>query len=381
MKIGILIPHIFAQESLKNKIIFAPLQLGIQLADELKSLYAKEKNSTAHEVFLFTPGKIKTTCKNITVFLKHLNDELNLENCSITEFAVKNPLAFTGLSRQIHAELTRKAFEYAQKMLIDVLLVYMCEDEIPLYFSNLINIPVFFTHHDPFNFYRKYRVRFPSLSNLNYISISYSQRETAPKSLHFVKNIYNGINFSEYMFYMKPDNYFCTLGRIIQNKGVHTAIDVCRETDSVLKIAGKHYSAGDDKDNSYWEKYIKPNIDQKNVFYEGFLKPPKETSRFLGKARALLFPIEWEEPFGLVMIEALACGTPVIAFDRGSVKEIIKNGKNGFIVKTKEEMMQAMKNISSIDRRYCRLSVEKKFSIQKMAQDYKNLFEKYTKKK
>ncbi len=369
MRIGILIPHIFAQERLRNRIIFAPLELAIQLADGL--------SDAKHEVTLYTPGPIKTKANSISVDLSFLQEELINEECTLPEFAVKNPLAFTSVSRQVHAELTRRAFEDAGSDKLDVLLVYMCEDEIPLYFSNLVNIPIFFTHHDPFNFYRKYRVRFPRLVNLNYISISYSQRTTAHPETNFVANIYNGIDLEKYYFNGNPDRYFASLGRIVQNKGVHTAVKVCRETNSMLKVAGKHYSSGNDKESTYWDNHIRPFIDNKNIQYLGFLRPPEETGQFLRNAKALLFPISWEEPFGLVMIESLACGTPVIAFNNGAVPEIIKHGKNGFIVNNEKEMISAMNKISEIDRKYCRDSVEEKFSIKKMVAEYENLFKSY----
>lgn len=368
-RIGILITHIFAQEYLKDKIIFAPIHLAVQLANGLVDI--------GNETYLFTPGKIVTKVKNVTVDLSLLDHELEGEGCSLPEFAVNNPLAFVSVARQIQADITKTAFEYANSGKIDALIVYMCEDEIPLYFADLLKVPVFFVHHDPFNFYRKYRVRFPRLSNLNYISLSYAQRQTAPKKLNFVANIYNGINISDYKFSCNGVDYFASLGRIIQNKGVHIAINVCRETGMKLKIAGKHYSNNDDKEGSYWEKYIKPYIDGVNIEYVGFLKPPTQTASFLSNAKALLFPVIWDEPFGMVMIESLACGTPVIAFDNGAVPEIIENGKNGFIVKDEKEMKEAMYKTDTIDRKYCRSSVEKRFTIQKMVSDYDKLIKSY----
>ena len=368
-RIGILITHIFAQEYLKDKIIFAPIHLAVQLADGLVT--------HDNDVYFFTPGQINTKAKNITTDLSLLNSELKNEGCSLPEFAVNNPLAFVSVARQIQAEITKKAFEYANNGKIDALIVYMCEDEIPLYFASFVKVPVFFVHHDPFNFYRKYRVRFPRLSNLNYISLSYAQRKTAPKGLNFVANIYNGIDIAKYRYNPCGGEYFAFLGRIIQNKGVHTAINVCRETNIKLKIAGKHYSNNDDKEGSYWEKYVKPYIDGVNIEYIGFLKPPAQTSEFLSKAKALLFPVTWDEPFGMVMIESLASGTPVIAFNNGAVPEIIEDGKNGYIVKNEKEMKKAMQKIDKIDRKYCRQSVLEKFTIERMVLEYDKLIKSY----
>lgn len=366
MKIGVLIPHLFAQDALKDKVIFAPLSLAEKLINGLVN--------RGHNVEVFTPGKLTTKASNKNVDLSLIENELKLSECTLPQFIVQNPVGFITMSRQVHTELTVEALQYLKKGKIDLLHVYMCEDENPLYFSQLVDKPVIFTHHDPFNYYRKYRVRFPKLKNLNYVSISYAQRKTAPAGMNFCENIYNGVDEQDYDFNENPEDYFASLGRIVQNKGVHIAIECCRKLEVELRIAGKHYSNSDDKDGGYWEKYIEPNIDNKSIKYVGFLKPPKATNDFLKNAKALLFPIEWDEPFGLVMIEALMSGTPVIAFDNGSVREIIEHEKNGFIVKTKQEMIKAMKNIDLINRKYCRESVIPKFTIKTMVDKYENLY-------
>ncbi|HOU75569.1 MAG TPA: glycosyltransferase [Candidatus Dojkabacteria bacterium] len=366
MKVGILIPHLFAQDALKDKVIFAPLTLAEKLTNSLVD--------RGHEVTVFTPGRLTTKAQNVNVDLSLIEEEIRLAECTLPQFIVQNPVAFITMSRQVHTELTVKALQFLKEGKIDLLHVYMCEDENPLYFSQLIDKPVIFTHHDPFNYYRKYRVRFPQLKSLNYVSISYAQRKTAPEGLNFCENIYNGVDEQEYAFSEKTDDYFASLGRIVQNKGVHIAIDCCEKLGYKLKIAGKHYSNSDDKDGGYWEKYIEPHIDNKLIKYEGFLKPPYETNKFLKKTKALLFPIEWDEPFGLVMVESLMSGTPVIAFDNGSVREIIEHEKNGFIVKTKEEMIKAMQKINSIDRKYCRQSVIPRFTIKTMVEKYEKLY-------
>ena len=365
MKIGILVPHVFAQQSLLNDVIFAPVHLAISLADKL---------SETDDVFLFTPGHIDTKATNINVKLDLLNEELAKEDCTLQQLITTNPLSFISLSKQIQAELTAKAFEYANSGKMDILHIYMCEDEIPLYFSNLVNIPVVFTHHDPFNFYRKYRVTFPKLKNLNYISISKSQKKTAPEGLKFVANVYNGIDINNYDYVDKPNDYFAFLGRVIRVKGADIAIQACVKANVKLKIAGKHYSDSSDSESEYWSKYVQPHIDGVSVDYVGYLKPVIETNSFLGNAKALLFPSQWDEPFGLVMIEALACGTPVIAFDCGAVREIIQDGINGFIVKNEKEMIKAINKIEEIDRKKCRESVKQSFTTEKMVEGYKNAY-------
>lgn len=366
LKIGILVPHLFAQEKVISKTIFAPIHLAINLAKHLQ-------NDLSQEVILYTPGKITDEVENITTDLSFFHKELDLQGCTEEEMIVQSPLAYISMARQINAQLTAQAFEDADSGKIDILHVFMCEDEIPLYFSNLLKVPVIFTHHDPYNYYRKYRARFPTLSNLNYVSISLAQRETAPENMNWVGNVYNGLDITKYRFNKKPCDYFAFLGRIVQNKGVHHAIEACKITGEKLKIAGKFYKDNSEEGQSYWEKYVLPNI-KENIEYVGFLKPEIETIPFLANSKALLFPSAWDEPFGMVMIEALACGTPVIAFDYGAVREIVEDGKNGFIVRDVSEMAQAIKKIDSIDRDYCRKSVEERFTSLVMAENYLNIY-------
>jgi glycosyltransferase involved in cell wall biosynthesis len=369
MNVGILIPHIFAQEKLLNKVIFTPIFLARALVNTLKTFEEIEN------VYLFTPGKIETSATNVTTDLSYLEKELEIQGCTLDQLINESPMAFVSLSRQINAQITAEAFQYAKDKKIDVLHVFMCEDEIPLYFANLLDIPLLFTHHDPYNFYRKYRARFPILKNLNYVSISLAQRNTSAAKLNFIANVYNGINLQDFPFNNTPKDYFCFIGRIVQNKGCHIAIEACKNTGNKLKIAGKHYNDNTDDGENYWAKYIKPYINKDGIEYLEYLKTPTETAPFFANAKALLFPVTWDEPFGVVMVEALASGTPVIAFNNGAVPEIIENGKNGFIVKDEKEMEEAMRKIDTIDRAYCRKSAEK-FSTENMAKGYLEVYKK-----
>lgn len=371
MKIGILIPHLFAQDVIIDKVVFSPIHLALELIKELKKLSISSQINEPIHITLFTPGTITSKADtNITVDLNSLGKELELNDCTLQELIVQNPLAFVSIARQIHAELTAKAFQAANSGKIDILHVYMCEDETPLYFANFINKPVVYTHHDPYNFYRKYRVRFPKLTNLNYVSISKSQQKSAPPEMNFVANIYHGIDPTTYEFNSQPDDYFAFLGRIVRNKGCHNAIKACKKTGDTLHIAGKYYVDSAAPEESYWNKHIKPNIDGHQIKYVGFLQPPSETAHFLKNAKAVLLPIEWEEPFGMVAIEAMACGTPVIAYRRGALPEIIEDGVNGFLVNDLASLVNSINNVKSIDRENCRKSVEDRFTSTLMAQNY-----------
>lgn len=369
MRIALVLPHIYAHPALLKSTIFAPVHLALSLAEELKKL--------GHEVTIFSPGQISDKIPNETLDLKLLEAELAKEQCSLTELAHKNPLAFVSMSRELISELTAKAFAAAKSGAFDLIHIFLCESEIPLYFAAVADVPTVFTHHDPYNFYRGYRVRFPRVKNLNYVAISDQQRQSAPSGLNFVGTVYNGLDTAAYKFSPNADDHFAFLGRIVRNKGCHHAIAACVATGSKLKIAGKHYDTAADP-ASYWSKYIEPHLDQPGIEYVGFLQPGKAVNEFLASAKALLFPVEWDEPFGMVMIEAMAAGTPVIAFDRGAARELIVDGVTGFIVKDVKEMQEAMQKIDQIDRSACRTHVEKNFSSQKMASGYAKIYQQVT---
>jgi glycosyltransferase involved in cell wall biosynthesis len=185
------------------------------------------------------------------------------------------------------------------------------------------------------------------------------------------ETVYNAIDFSQYELKesVKSDAPLMFLGRLDKIKGVHTAIRVAKATSSRLWIGG---NIPDTSDNyAYYKSEIEPKIDNEQIIYLGALNDLQK-NKYLGEARALLFPIEWDEPFGMVMIEAMACGTPVIAFNRGSVAEVVSK-ETGIIVDTADEMTDAINNLSYINRSQCRATAYARFNVDKIANDYLNL--------
>jgi glycosyltransferase involved in cell wall biosynthesis len=187
------------------------------------------------------------------------------------------------------------------------------------------------------------------------------------------KTVYNAIDFSQYQLNknVANDAPFMFLGRLDRIKGVHTAIKVAKATGNKLIIGGNISHTADNL--AYFKNEIEPLIDNLQIKYLGALNDAEKNS-YLGQAKALLFPIEWDEPFGIVMIEAMACGTPVIAFNRGSVPEVIENGINGFIVNNEAEMINKITGLDMIDRKKCRESADAKFNLTKIAIQYLSLF-------
>lgn len=199
------------------------------------------------------------------------------------------------------------------------------------------------------------------------VSISRDQRRPLARPINWVGNVYHGLPRDLLPFNANPkDDYLAFLGRISPEKRPDRAINIAARAGMKLKIAAKI----DPVDQAYWDETIAPMIaTHPNVEYIGEINEAQK-AEFLGNARALLFPIDWPEPFGLVMIEAMACGTPVIAFRCGSVPEVINPGKSGFIVKTLEEAVDALGKVETLDRHHVREMFEKRFTVDRMAEDY-----------
>ncbi|MEE1945147.1 glycosyltransferase family 4 protein [Pedobacter sp. KR3-3] len=186
------------------------------------------------------------------------------------------------------------------------------------------------------------------------------------------ETVYNAIDFSKYQLQeaTATDAPLMFLGRLDQIKGLHTAIAVAKATNNTLWIGG---NIPDTADNyQYYKETLEPQFDNKQIIYLGALND-EQKNHYLGRSKALLFPIEWDEPFGMVMVEAMACGTPVIAFKRGSVPEVIQENTTGFIVHTKEEMIDAVGKLDQITRKACRTAAQQRFDSPVIAKEYLHL--------
>ncbi len=200
------------------------------------------------------------------------------------------------------------------------------------------------------------------------VSISDNQRIPLPNA-NWQETIPHGLPLGLFKFNPRPDDYVAFLGRISPEKRVDRAIEIARRANLRLKIAAKI----DHADQEYFETEIKHLFEQPHVEYVGEINE-EQKEEFLGRAQALLFPIDWPEPFGLVMIEAMACGTPVIAFRRGAVPEVIDDGITGCICEDIDQAVKATGNVAQWDRDRCRRQFEERFSIERTARKYLGLF-------
>ena len=251
-------------------------------------------------------------------------------------------------------------FEHAE----DFDVIHNNFDFLPLTYTSFISTPVVTTIHGFSSagilpVYKKYN------NKVSYISISDADRSP---ELDYIKTIHHGIDLNQFDLQLDPDDYLLFFGRIHPDKGTKEAIEIARACNKKLILAGII------QDEVYYNQYIVPHLDRKNVVFIGSAGPVHR-NQLLGKATALLHPINFEEPFGLSVIESMACGTPVIAFNRGSMPELIENGKNGFTVNTVDDAIEAVRQIKNIDRKYCRRYIEQHFTVNQMAEKYIQVYE------
>jgi glycosyltransferase involved in cell wall biosynthesis len=220
------------------------------------------------------------------------------------------------------------------------------------------------------------RLDFPGLQNLFHhyseepvISISNAQRAPLPQA-NWQRTVYHGLPESLYTLRETPGRYLAFIGRMSPEKRVDHAIEIARRAGLPLKIAAKI----DETNEKFFENSVKPLLNQGDIEFIGEIGEADKND-FLGNALALLFPIDWPEPFGMVMIEALACGTPVIARARGSVPEVIDHGKTGFVIEDLDDAVQAVAAVAQLSRSLCRKVFEERFSATRMATDYLAAYE------
>lgn len=236
-------------------------------------------------------------------------------------------------------------------------------DFLPLTYSRLIETPMITTIHGFSSkkiipVYKKYN------HNNFYVSISNSDRSA---ELDYIATVYNGINSKHFTFNPNPKDYLLFFGRIHPDKGAWESIQIAKKANKKLVISGLI------QDEAYFEEKVKPYINDKDIVYIGN-SGPKERDILLGEAAALLHPISFDEPFGLSVAEAMFCGTPVVAFSRGSMPELIAHNQTGFLVNTIDEAVESLNKVDSISREYCREWALSKFSLEKMVDGYLNVY-------
>jgi glycosyltransferase involved in cell wall biosynthesis len=256
-----------------------------------------------------------------------------------------------------------KAFEFAKKESVDI--IHSHFTMLSSFFYRLVDIPTLISVHSPIT--EDIKQFLDVYKDCKFVSFSLAQRKQMPE-LNWYANIYHGVDTAIFSYEAEPEDYMLYLGRVTEEKGVHFAIETAKATGIPLKIAGPSYPT-----EGYWHKKIEPFIDGKLIQYVGRVNF-FEKIKLLQKAKVVLFPTKYHEAFGYVLIEAMSCGTPVVGFGNGSVPEIIKHGKTGYVVNNVEEMIKAVGKIDKIDRKVVRKRAEDFFSLKKMISGYEKVF-------
>ncbi|HVB96265.1 MAG TPA: glycosyltransferase family 4 protein [Chloroflexota bacterium] len=274
------------------------------------------------------------------------------------------PLRTTNVENPLPYQLVHVASVLADAGQFD--LIHNHCGEMLMAFSGLTSTPMLTTIHGPMT--SDAQIVWNQYTG-HYNSISASARNGFP-DFRYLGVVYNGIDVASFPFSDEKDDYLLFLGRISEEKGTHFAIDVAKATGRRLIIAGKI----DRVDREYYAEWVAPRIDNSQIVLWGEADADGKRQLF-AHARCLLHPITWSEPFGLVMAEAMACGTPVIAFRRGSVPEVIQDGETGVIVDTLDEMIAAVAQVDHIDPWRCREHIANRFSADQMVERYERLYQ------
>jgi len=353
MKILLIAPSIYMSGAFSD-MIYAPKDLAIDLADGLVN--------AGHEVAFATAPDVSTSAKLLPGDQAYI-DLYAGQTTETDKLLVK---------RAYELDLLSQAFGEAKHGQFDIVHVFAITAA--HYLEQFTDIPVVYTIHDPLpEVGTLSHLIFQKYANHRFVSISKNQRK-GPLAVQFVATVYHAVNASRYPFVANPANQWVFMGRMVPEKGLDDAVKAAIILHAPL-VAASDWDSGDP--SNPFVQSLAGILDNPMMKQVGVVEPTKR-AQLLGDARALLFPIKWEEPFGMVMIEAMACGTPVIAYGRGSVSEVVEDGVTGFVVPPEagiQGLVDAMRKIDVIDRQACRARVERLFSIPGMVKGYEAVYE------
>jgi len=350
-----------------------PLPPGkIQAALAMAGLIADGLTDLGEEVMFFCSEDSETKANKIS--LRYHSMYYNKVSKEILAMLPRNHVKTMNIQRMFSDVIS-----YLQENPVDVLHLHNIRETLP-FLKFLPGVPKVITMHDSpfFPHHRYYLEQYKDVSDIHFVSISKNQRRALSSDFSYAGNVYNGIDTQKFSFSSKPEDKLIFVGRFLKTKGVDTALHVAQRAKKDIITVG-FFPWNEEKTSDFYQE-VSELLNKSNVEHYEHVSHETDIPRLFARAKAMLFPIRWEEPFGLTLIEAMACGTPVIAFNRGSVSEVIKEGVTGFIVESEKEMIEAVKKIDNIDRMACRKHVEEHFTTEVMVKNYRNVYKKIIKK-
>lgn len=324
----------------------------------LVSLLTERLVEKGHEVILFTVGSSKTKAKLFSVFENEMISTLDKPASNIINAAATHALT---------------AYLEVEKGGFDIIHDHTWKEG--LLSAAFIDIPVVHTLHSPIDDENKkfYKIFIDyQKKNLHFVSISNFQQKCLP-GLNYAHTVYNGILFDKYPFSRKKEDYYFYIGRFNPEKAPHLACEIAKRLGLKLLLAGK---VNEKAEKEYFDKYIQPYLGSKIKFIGEVGQWSKEKMNLFSKGRGYLYPIQWDEPFGITMAEAMACGTPVFTLRKGSTPEVVEHGVTGFVEDNLEDLIASMKHLEDIDPVKCRERVRKMFTAEVMVDNYEEVYKK-----
>jgi glycosyltransferase involved in cell wall biosynthesis len=315
--------------------------------ERVVSALTEELVKRGHDVTLFASGDSQTSATLMSVYPRALRE------ARLKDLYGLNYLTLLNFGMAYHLQDT-----------FDIIHDHVMPLSLPT--ANLATTPVIGTMHGPFT--GENRKLFQTLRTPAIVSISNAQAFPAP-NIQYLGTVYNGLPLANFPFGDVGEDYLLFVGRISIEKGVHLAIEVAQQLDMRLIIAAKLETV----DVPYFKEYVEPWLSER-IQWVGEVDET-ERNALMCKALCFLHPVTWREPFGLTLIEAMACGCPVVAMNRGSIPEIIQNGITGYVVEDVEGMISAVEGIGNISREICREHVLTNFSVEKMTDGYEEMYE------
>ncbi len=348
-------------------MIFAPRELAVWLANGLVE--------RGHDVFFFTAPDVPTKATIVAGDMGLMEDIQEDKLASAAGERMKWASFYTR-KRNYELDLTERAYAMAREGKLDIIHSY--HDTLAHFFDELTGFPSVYTLHDPLPISGTLPYwLLAKFADHRYISISDAFREQGSLKLHFIATVYHGVPEVPVLSRgSAKEPYFAFMGRMAPEKGVSDAITLAERSGIPVHIATSNRA--ENTHTQFFQTEVAPRLGFGKAELVGFMDA-RAKDEFFGGALAFIFPIHWEEPFGMVMIEAMACGTPVIAYNRGSVSEIVKDGVTGFIVEPErgvEGLVEAVKRVGEIDRAACRRHVEENFTVEKMVEGYEKVYKK-----